>query len=171
MSMWNSINQFIRGGWRTYGPAGGDIPGPFDSRSDPLYDSVAADTAIKLSAWWACLHLRAETLGTLPINVRDKNKKVLDDHPLQRVLKYSPNVMQTGAEYLSQQIAHVDMHGNGYSIIHREGDRIVMLEPVPNADEVTLVQGKRLSNIKYQIGTDKFFPEEILHQRGFTFNN
>src|SRR6478736_9449427 len=112
MSIWKRII----GGWRTWGP---NSPGvaSFDAPSTTEY--VSSAEAIRLSALWACLNLRAESIGSLPVHLRDSKKNILTDHPLYEVLHSSPNAMQTAPEYWSLQTAQVDLHGNAFSVIHR----------------------------------------------------
>ncbi|EMN9518390.1 phage portal protein, partial [Acinetobacter baumannii] len=45
----------------------GDSSYPFDSYLSPGGSVVTPETALKLSAVWACVKLRAETISTLPL--------------------------------------------------------------------------------------------------------
>lgn len=174
MGIWrflSSAANSIRGGYRTFGPAASG-PAAFDSRTDlnPT-PSVNAAIAMNLSAVHGCVTRRAEARGTLPIHVRDSNKNVLEKHPIHRLLHDSPNAMQTPADFFTMASAHQDMFGNFLAIIHRLGDEIVSLEPILDPTECALVQStKRMSNIKYDIGGDKFSPDDILHLRGFSLD-
>src|SRR5690606_21104325 len=119
MTIWSQLYGTLKGGWKTYGPNSISGPGGFAEHDEDGPTAVNAETAMKLSAVWACQNLRAETMGTLPIHLRDKRKNILTDHPLYRILHTSPNANQTAPEYWSLCTAHVDMFGNAVSIIER----------------------------------------------------
>ena len=68
MSIWRQLYGSLSGGWKTHGPAAIAGAGAFDS--DSPYEAVTAQTALRLSAFWACLNLRAETIGSLPLHLR-----------------------------------------------------------------------------------------------------
>lgn len=168
MSIWRQLFGSIAGGWKTYGPNAIAGPGAFDSDATSLYDSISPESAMRLSAVYACMSLRAETMGSLPLHLRNEKKEIVKDHPLYTVLHDSPNSMQTAPEFWSMCNAHVDMYGNAISVVERRRDKsVVSLEPV-DPRFVTLSQLKS-GAYEYKIGdTDKYPPESILHLRGFS---
>lgn len=165
-----TILQRIFGGWKTHGPnttiGAGAFNGPLGT-----YDAVSRDMALRLSVVWACMNLRAETIGTLPVHIRDEKKKVLRDHDLFNLLHYSPNAMMTGAEFWSMQTAHTDMHGNAYSVVRRRtrDKSVISLEPINDPDVVSLEQRKGVGYY-YEIDGEKFDPEDVLHLKGFSMS-
>ena len=169
MSIWRQLYGSLSGGWKTHGPAAIAGAGAFDS--DSPYEAVTAQTALRLSAFWACLNLRAETIGSLPLHLRDAKKNVIRDHPLYSVLHDRPNSMQTAPEFWSMQTAHVDMHGNAISVItRRQRDKsVISLEPVSNPESVALDQRKS-GAWYYKIGDEEFPSDDILHLRGFSMD-
>ena len=127
MAIWQRILSTIRGGQNAYGILGGD--------DSPLDQAITAEMALRLSAVLACVSLRAETIGSMPIHLRDGNKRILKDHPLYNVLHRSPNAHMTAAEFWSLATAHVDLKGNFVSRIHRRSDgSVIALDPV-DADD------------------------------------
>lgn len=170
MSIWRQLYGSLSGGWKTWGPQTIAGSGAFDSADSP-FESVTADTALKLSAFWACLNLRAETIGSLPIHLRDDKKQVVRDHPLYSVLHDRPNSMMTAPEYWSMQTAHVDMHGNAVSVIQRRtrDKSVISLEPVADPNSASMHQRKSGAWF-YQIGDEKFDADDILHLRGFSMD-
>lgn len=167
-----SIWQRISGGWRTYGPAGGGGThgGESSLKESQWYDNVTADTALKLSAVHACVALRSEITGSLPINVRDKNKKELTDHPLHYLMRVSPNFDQTPAEYWSMVTAQVDINGNSVDVIARDrSDDPVALIPFDPCD-VKYEYNKAVSRKVWTINGDRVQDRDVLHQRGFTMD-
>ncbi len=166
-----SIIAWLRGGWKTHGPGTQGIAGAYASESSAVYDNVSADSALKLSAAWACINLRSETLGTLPIHLRDGAKKIISDHPAYAVAHDSPNAMQTPAEWMSMQQAHVDMHGNGLSIVERRSNGTpISVEPVNNPTDAELVT-KKSGRAHYLIDGEKHAVEDVLHFKGFSMQN
>ena len=134
---------------------------------------VNPETALKLSAVWACVKLRAETISTLPLHLYDSDKKIAKDHDLYRILHDSPNADMCASEFWQIQSASLDLWGNAYSYISRRANRsVISLEPLFPSEMVK----KRLKdgsfeyhyteNGKVKIYTD----DEILHFKGFTLD-
>lgn len=169
MAIWRPFYSALRGGWKTWGPNTIAGVGAFDSSDSPL-PSVTGDAALKLSAFHACLNLRAETIGSLPLHLRDAKKNVLRDHPLYSVLHDKPNAMMTAPEFWSMQTAHVDMYGNAINIITRRRDKsVISLEPIPDPEAVKMDQRKS-GAWYYTIADEDFSADDILHLRGFSMN-
>jgi HK97 family phage portal protein len=139
-------------------------------------EPVTASSVLGLSAAWACVNLLSGTIASLPLMVyrtaRDGSRTVAKDHPLYRVLHDSPNFDQTAVDYWEFKAASIELWGNGYSRIVREGGRVVALEPV-RPDIVTV---RRLSNgnIEYRWSDEgKSYvatQDGMLHVRGFGGN-
>lgn len=161
-----SIFSMLAGGWRTWGPE--SLPGfaAFHS-DDPALATVTAETALRLSAFWACLNLRAETIGSLPLHLRDDKKEVVRDHDLYSILHDRPNAMMTAPEFWSLQTAHTDMHGNAISVIQRRRNKsVISLEPVDPT--IVKMQQRKYGGWYYEIDGEKFDADNILHLKGFS---
>lgn len=96
---------------------------------------ITNDTALQLSAVWACTKLISETVAGMPIVFYKKNPdgtRTRDDSFwLYKLLNTSPNRWQTGVEYNNTTTISESMNGNGYSLIQRGiGDRLVGLIPL-----------------------------------------
>lgn len=80
---------------------------------------VDADTALKLSAAWACVRLISETIATLPLQVYERmgeqGKRPAPDMPLYDLLHDQPNGDQTALEWRQQMTVHALLRGNAYS--------------------------------------------------------
>ena len=168
MTIWRQIYGSLQGGWKTYGPNSTGAPGAFDeSDGDGEFCSVTTDTAMRLSAVWACMNLRSEVLGTLPLHIRDKNKQIITDHPLHRVLTLAPNANMTRPEFWSLATAYTDMKGNSVNIIERGmGKKVVALTPC-DPDACSFTFNKSGSRKTWKIGKDEHDDADILHLRGF----
>lgn len=165
-----ALTSGIVGGWKTLGNGieGTSIRDWGSGKNDP-YEAVSLDQAMKLSAVMACATLRAETIASMPLHIRDKDKNTAVDHDLYYLLHDSPNYAQTNIEYTSADIMRVDMLGNSYSVIHRRRDKTVKsLEPISNSDSVELRKdGARLF---YIINGEEYAGETILHQKGVSLD-
>lgn len=85
---------------------------------------VNEDTALQLSAVFACVRLIAETVATLPLIVYQRKngggRKVAIDHPLYGLLHDSPNADQTAVEFWEVVIACIALRGRAY--VHKDVD-------------------------------------------------
>lgn len=105
---------------------------------------VTADTAMKISAVWACVKAISENLATVPLMIYERG----DDGSRQRakgyyladVLHSQPNRYQSSSEFRAMLQAHALLRGNGYAelIPGRRGfaDQLMPLHP----DRVTVQQ-------------------------------
>lgn len=120
--------------------------------------SVNPDTALQLSAVWACVRLIAEAIGAMPVNVWVTDAKGVralasDDHWLVKLLRV-PNRYQTRNEFFETVAINLMLSGNSYVHAPRTGDRVTsLLSMMPTQMEVTLARnGDRL--YKYTDGTN-----------------
>lgn len=84
---------------------------------------VSQRSALQLSTVWSCVLLIAETLATLPINVKRTlpNGTEVDavDHNLHHLLRSSPNADMTAVDFWTAVLASLLLWGNAYVQIHR----------------------------------------------------
>lgn len=151
----------------------GDSSIPFDSYMSAGGQAVTPETALKLSAVWACVKLRAETISTLPLQLYDENKRIAKEHNLYRILHDSPNADMCASEFWQVQSACIDLWGNSYNFIHKQTNgEIISLEPLfPSGMTVKrdlngVIQFHYTENGKVEI----FSEDEILHFKGFTLD-
>lgn len=87
--------------------------------------SVNPQKAMTLSALWACVSKRAETIGCLPLSVYEQEDpetvREATDHPLYQVLHTRWNERTPSLLGRETQQAHADTWGNGYSEIVKDG--------------------------------------------------
>lgn len=176
-----SIITFIRTpvsrllGARSTPLVSGNSGGVFDSldaqREGDLYPSVSESTALKLSAVLACVTTRAETIGSLPIHLRDSKKRPVKEHDLYGILHDLPNSFMTSSDYGSMSVAKTDLQGNQISIIARRSrDRsVVAINPLPPdmGYEFTM---DRQGRYVYRINGEDFDPDDVLHMKGFSLD-
>lgn len=177
------LAQRVGNAFRALTGGGSSLP-PYDDYyySRPGWDSAAGmavtpETAMKLSAVFACVRVRSESLATCPLVVYKRlpggGKVRAPEHPLYQVLHNSPNQWQTSIEFVEMMQAHLDLRGNAFALIvpgpRGAIDQLVPLHP-------DLVQVYRLPNgkLKYQVRSrfsaevDWFMQEEIFHLRGLS---
>jgi HK97 family phage portal protein len=141
--------------------------GALSTNYSDLYPALSAQAALNLTTVWACANLRAETIGTLPLHLYKSDRTMATKNTLYSVLHDSPNQDQTAAEFWSMQTAHVDMLGNGYSLIHRRRDgSVISMEPF-NPDIVVMTKNKD-GEWEYSANGDPIADKNMLHLKGFS---
>jgi HK97 family phage portal protein len=146
--------------------------------------SVTPEAAMRLAAVWACVRVRSEDIGKLPLLMYRRNpdgsKQRVDDHPLASVMQYQANDYQTAFEFRQLMQAWIDTRGNAYAFKELDDrGRVMALWPV-NPQWVTILRwpaGQNAWEIFYLIhvpGPNGFtvtVPQEaILHVRGMTLD-
>lgn len=150
----------------------GERATPFESHTTPSGSVVGADSSLRLSAVWACVRIRSQTISSLPLHLRGEDKTHAKDHPLYRLLHASPNADMTASEFWEAQLAGLDLWGNSYSLIVRDGRKIQALEPL-NPEKMNVVRSKGGQLIyEYMKGGKRieYQEDEILHLKGFTLD-
>jgi len=145
---------------------------PFDTYTSQSGATVSADTALRLSAVWACVGLRADTIASLPIHIKRSDRTFADDHALTQLLRVSPNYDMTPSEFFAAMVASMDLWGNAYAVISRASGRIASLTPL-NPERVTVRRSESGDLIyRYAVGdkVELYQESEILHFKGFTLD-
>jgi HK97 family phage portal protein len=137
---------------------------------------VTDQSVLALSAVWACVNLLAGTIASLPLmtyrTASDGARTVARDHPLYRVLHDSPNFDQTAMDFWEFVEASIELWGNAYARVIREGGRVGALLPI----RPDLVAVRRLADgtLEYRWSEDgRSYVETdrtMLHIRGFGGN-
>jgi len=98
--------------------------------------TVGPDTALRVSAVYACIRLIAESIATLPLHVFErvgKDKQLASDHPLSYLVHDSPEKRYTSCVWRETQQSHVLLGGNGYARIERSRGQVSAIYPLnPN---------------------------------------
>lgn len=145
--------------------------------STPLVDGVAnigSDGALQISAVWACIEIRANTIASLPYFVYKKlvngQKELARNDRLYALLHESPNSRMTPFEFWRAMMMNYDLRGNAYARIDRDTrtGEAMSLWPMP-ADQVTvhvLPNGEVV--YLYSIGNEVYAlaQENVLHLKG-----
>lgn len=108
----------IKGGWKTVGAAG---VGAFDYGQDWIPTEVGPISAMKLSAYFACVRLLSETMGSMSFQLYDKGNNVVEQHDLYGLIRDMPNQYQTGDAFISAMAGNKAVFGNSMALIKRHG--------------------------------------------------
>lgn len=142
---------------------------------------VNAETAARFGTVFACVRVRAESVGQLPLHFyeqRDRNKVKATDHPLYSLLHDAPNEAMTAQEFWEWVSASLDLTGNAFAFINYlpNGD-IFELLPLNSAWVSVKRDQKREPVYAVRlpvgdgVGEEKLYPpRQILHLRGMSLN-
>ncbi|MFD3777348.1 phage portal protein [Streptomyces sp. NPDC058612] len=129
--------------------------------------TVTNETALRHSAVWACLRLRANLISTMPVDVYRKVDGLKVEVPKPPVL-ISPGGERVGMmEWLYSTQFDLDRTGNCFGLITaRDGLGLpARIELVPVAD-VTVVVRKGV--VLYRIAGVEYDAREVWHERQYT---
>lgn len=146
MEFFSGVTSWIMGGLRRQKGTQYSTPMAYteDSAATVTYDS-----AMQLSAVWACVKLLSETVASLPLNIyktTENGRKKAENHALTMLFESKPNRYQTRVEFFETLILNLVINGNAYCHIQRVGDRIVGLLPLMSSQmTVNLLEGGELT--------------------------
>ena len=114
MEFWRNVWSWFGGS--TQRNAGIQIAGPA-TYEEAAAVTVTEDTAMQISAVWACVRLLSETVASLPVAVYRKTDtgRVRDDEFwFARLMNRKPNRYQTRVEFFETLMLNLALHGNSY---------------------------------------------------------
>lgn len=140
---------------------------------------VSAETALKVSAAWACTRLISETVAMLPHIVYKRmdngGKERATDHPLYDILHDQPNNRQTSFEFTDMMQMHALLRGSGYAKI-KSGPRGPVDKLIPvHPDRVLDVDEVDDDKLRYKIldrggQVNTYLDDEIFELRGLSLD-
>ncbi len=137
--------------------------------SEPAASPVTAETALQLSAVWACVRLISQTVASLPVVVynRSSEGRTADEsHWFAQMMAFKPNRYQTRYEFLEYQMMNLVLHGNCYAKIMRAGGKIRSLMPMAAQQvEVQLIDGAPVYMFTYNGVTEAISAQNVWHVR------
>ncbi len=126
---------------------------------------IDSNNAHQVSAVFACLRIRAETVASLPLHVLERTpgggKRLARELPLYRQLHDRPNGWQTSFEWREQAIMHVDLWGDAFSEL-KAGE----IQPLhPSRMKIERVEnGKLRYKYREDKGTERVLNESLVLQ-------
>lgn len=147
------------------------VPGATGAESPA---EVSFDSAMQLSAVWACVRLLAENIASLPLQVyevdEEGNETVMRRGGLASLFRGKINRYQNLVEFIETVVLNLVTHGNSYCIIQRnEAGQIVGLLPIMSAQvETRLAEDGAVIHYYYHSdGVTAYSAESIWHVKLF----
>jgi HK97 family phage portal protein len=130
--------------------------------------AVSADTAMRHSAVWACLRLRANLISTMPVDSFRKVGGVQVETPKLPILVNPGGERVDILEWLYSSQVDLDRAGNAFGIItERNGFGLPnRIDLVPYQSVSVKIENGEIA--KYHIGTEKFDPADVWHEKQYT---
>lgn len=131
---------------------------------------VSADTAMRVTAVYACVSLIAETVAALPLHVyrRTVDEKgyvssaKATDHPLYALLHDQPMPGMTSFEWREMMVTHTALRGTSYArIVENRAGRIEALVPILPT-HISPIRPKFGQRPSYRWTPDGVGPQQIL---------
>ncbi|MGW1295152.1 phage portal protein [Streptomyces sp. NPDC002533] len=132
--------------------------------------SVTPDTALRNSAVWACLRLRANLISTMPVDLYRRVGGIQVEVPKPPVLINPGGDEVDMVQWLFSTQWDLDRSGNSFGIITAQ-DGLgfpARIELVPVADVTVRVRKGQLE--KYLIAGEKYDPAVIWHEKQYTMS-
>lgn len=139
---------------------------------------VTLDRALQVTTVLACLRVIAEGVAQVPLNIMKaradgRGADVATDHPLQWVLHYQPNALQTSFEFLEQMIFHAGLCARFVARKNLVRGEIRELNTyMPHEVCIEQDQFRRLTyRVSTELGeTRDLTPDEVWHLKGPSWN-
>ena len=140
---------------------------------------VTAETALTVSAVYACVRVLSETVASLPLFIYkarpDGGKDALRKHSLWDLLHDKPNQDQTAYEFFEQSLAHLNLRGNFFAQKVREASGAVT-ELIPLMPDGMKIERSVSGSLVYKYtnpatGVEKPYPQDqIWHVKGMSLD-
>lgn len=136
--------------------------------------TVTPETALSVSAVYACVLILAESVASLPMSVYrrlpDGGKEVAANHRVHTLLHVAPNDEQTAFEAIEYRMACLGMRGNAYGalVVNGRGD-VMEIQPLrPQHMRLDRDSAGRLIFDYQEPGSTKVYTKDrIWYTRGF----
>lgn len=137
--------------------------------------SVSETSAMRFSAVFACVSLKAGLIGNLPLMVYERTKdgrRLADDNRLYPLLHDDPNDLMTGFVWKELIGCDVLLTGNHYSVIEYDGAaRVTGLLPLmPRQTTVERIKGRNRYTFQFADGREVLDQEDVIHVAGIGFD-
>ena len=135
--------------------------------SSRIATTVTPDRALRNSAVWACLRIRADLMSTFPIDVYRKVGTIRVEVPKPKVLLEPGGPLWDYQDWMYATQFDLDRCGNAFGLVTaRDGqNRPAQIDLVAIGD-VTVVQ-KKDGQITYRIHGTEYTPDEVWHERQY----
>ena len=163
-NMWAPIGRMF-GSQKT----GQQLTGP-GGYAEASATPVTADTALQLSAVWACVRIISQTIASLPLEVfarSAKGRSVDESHWFAMLMAFKPNRYQTRYEFIEYQVANLVLHGNCYAKLTRAGGKIRSMMPMAaqQVEVQLLADGSVVYLYTFDGGAEVLAADSVWHVR------
>ena len=153
----------IKGGWKTVGASG---VAAFDYGGPWVPTEIGPISALKLSAYFACIRLLSETMGSLTFQLYDNANNIVKEHDLYGLLRYGTNQYQAGDAFVSSMCANRIMFGNSMANIQRFSNGTVFGLDF-YATDLWGVEMDKQGRPSFSMDGERVKNEDVLHWAGF----
>lgn len=156
--------------------SGGSAWSRMMGRSSAAGERVTLESAMQLSAVWACVRQTAQVISALPLATYEKkadgSRETVTDR-FSEVLTVSPNADQTAMEFWEGQVAWLLVNGNCYAERDDFGGKLASLQPLPaNVTEPFRNSDGDLMFRTLDRGKTEVLPrDKVFHVKGFGFGS
>ena len=138
---------------------------------------VDQETSLKFTAVLAAVSLRGDLVAASPKEIMvssGKNRQPDYKHPLYRILAYEPNPFMNAYTWWELNHTYLDLWGNAYNLISRQGKKVTALSPIhPARVKVEVKDGKLVYTVDGTGNSSldgEHAPKDILHFRDLTLD-
>jgi len=142
--------------------------------------SVDEDSALKISAVYACVKVISETVASLPLKLMKEETNgdtaKAKHHPLFTILADCPNNEMTAFTFREMMMTNLLLWGNAYALIKRNKEgKVVELYPL-KSQNMTVIRDPTTDAIKYQYTSERttqtkiYKARQVLHVPAFSFD-
>lgn len=133
------------------------------------------DQAMKFAAVYRAVSLRAETVASLPLEVYQITAEGIErnnNHPTFYPLHVQPNKTQSAFTFWETLSIQIDLWGNGYAKILRNGAGTFIGLELKNAWETTVneLEGELYYSFKDETDSGNYSAADVVHIPGLSFN-
>jgi len=157
MAFFNTLRGWFGRGGAMGETVGEQKPVP-NSPLVPDLQDIGTDSALQISAIWACVELRANIIASLPFfayQTVNGQKNLARNSRLYSLLHESPNSRMTPYEFWRAMMMNHDLRGNAYARLDRAPDgEVIAMWPMPADQVIPFVLDDGDMAYEYRIGAD-----------------
>lgn len=148
----------------------------FHSNMSTHGEAVNRNSAMKVSAVYACVRLLCGAIGSLPAQIfekQDGRKRIASDHSYYKALHDQPNPMITSVVFWELVVNHIIMEGDHISLIgrNRNGDMISLTPLNPDRVDVDEKNGRLVYAVVFDDGSYAVYDQDdIFHVPNIGWN-
>ena len=137
---------------------------------------VTEESALKLSAVYACIRILAESCGSLPLMLyrRDGSgrKERAYNHGLYHLIHDAPNPFMDSITFFELMVGHCALRGNSFAKIERDGrgDVTAIYPLLPQNMSVKIENNTLIYDYSSSTYQARLRPYEVLHLKGLSFD-